>query len=1043
MKHLLMVFTLVLLVKLDLQAQTTLLNITNPNTAGGANAGYSGSYTFTQNGFYMITLKGSVGGSFFSGGGFFDPHSDPGKGATIQSIFYFTAGTTIQYTLGAEGITAITGPTSTGGLSGGGGGGGGASGVRLQNGSTVLMVAGGGGGAGPYGYNGGNARPTAGTGQGGGAQITFSNTSSGSGGGGVLSPGANVYFDGVTSGGTFNRRYTVAKGGGPGYAAAGGCCGESFNMNYDFGPFYTEGGGGFCGGGAGVTKSFAPGETDVKYGGSGGGGGYTGGFGGFNNTGSEGGTCFSSGSQPNQTDYGLVLNSGIGAINIQTASNPYPITTTPTCSNSGTASITFGRTNDRDYNHSPYTFKWYKNGQLVGTTNSFNASGFMISTTLSNLTGGDYYAEIYDKNNVLQNPWPPQYATVGGTDLSIVPTLQNSISVQGDSAQLNIQVSGGVPPYTGAGIRKLPAGLQPIIVTDAQGCSTTLNYFVCPASAVSGQTAICSGQSGTLNANFIANRALKFTKASSQYITVPHSASNNLGASFTLEAWVNYSGTNVAIVDKGDYDFLFLLNMTGYANNITGYENKLAFSNKNTNWVYSNGTVPENVWTHVAVTLSSGTLTFYINGVPSGNAPVTFAQDNQPMNIGRQAPATCQCNHFNGTMDELRIWNVARSATEILASMNVSVPVNSNGLAAYYKFDEGTGTTTADATGNGNNGSLVNGPAWQTLSSLQWLVGGQTTPTISVNMPGIYTTRVINAYGCITTLGKAIVTTVPATTLTKSGASILCQGQSVTLGGSLDSNRAISFNKNSSQYITVPHSSSINLAATFTMEAWVNYSGSDVTILDKGDYDFLWQLNKTGSGNKIGFQNKNTGPWVYSTGTVPINTWTHVAIVLNGGTLTFYINGIQSGTAPVIFSQDNQPLTIGRQQPTSCACNHFNGTMDELRIWNIARTPIEIMNNRYIPVDAASPGLVAYYKFDEKSGNTVTDASSYGNNGTMINGPTRQSPSTSPFIAPVSTVWTPGGATTSSITVNSQDDYKAVFINTLGCVDSSIQTVFV
>src|SRR5262249_316266 len=48
------------------------------------------------------------------------------------------------------------------------------------------------------------------------------------------------------------------------------------------------------------------------------------------------------------------------------------------------------------------------------------------------------------------------------------------------------------------------------------------------------------------------------------------------------------------------------------------------------------------------------------------------------------------------------------ASTEASASFTVSL----SGLVGYWKFDEGSGTTTADASGNGNNGTLVNGPLW-------------------------------------------------------------------------------------------------------------------------------------------------------------------------------------------------------------------------------------------------------------------------------------------------------------------------------------------
>ena len=72
----------------------------------------------------------------------------------------------------------------------------------------------------------------------------------------------------------------------------------------------------------------------------------------------------------------------------------------------------------------------------------------------------------------------------------------------------------------------------------------------------------------------------------------------------------------------------------------------------------------------------------------------------------------------------------------------------------------------------------------------------------------------------------------------------------------------------------------------------MKYSGANATIIDKGNYNFLWSLNANSNSNKMGFYTRNTGTWVYSTSIAPENTWTHVAITLNAGTLTFYINGV-------------------------------------------------------------------------------------------------------------------------------------------------------
>ena len=67
---------------------------------------------------------------------------------------------------------------------------------------------------------------------------------------------------------------------------------------------------------------------------------------------------------------------------------------------------------------------------------------------------------------------------------------------------------------------------------------------------------------------------------------------------------------------------------------------------------------------------------------------------------------------FGGQLDEVRIWNVARPAASIAADVNASLQGNEAGLFAYWKFDEGAGTRTEDATGHGSTGMLKNGAGW-------------------------------------------------------------------------------------------------------------------------------------------------------------------------------------------------------------------------------------------------------------------------------------------------------------------------------------------
>jgi hypothetical protein len=67
---------------------------------------------------------------------------------------------------------------------------------------------------------------------------------------------------------------------------------------------------------------------------------------------------------------------------------------------------------------------------------------------------------------------------------------------------------------------------------------------------------------------------------------------------------------------------------------------------------------------------------------------------------------------------------------------------------------------------------------------------------------------------------------------------------------------------------------------------------------------------------------------------------------------------------------------------------YFNGLVDEIRIWNTVRTPVEIAATFNTSVPSNSPGLVAYYTFEEGTGRTVADRTGHGLNGAVYGGAT-------------------------------------------------------
>ncbi len=361
------------------------------------------------------------------------------------------------------------------------------------------------------------------------------------------------------------------------------------------------------------------------------------------------------------------------------------------------------------------------------------------------------------------------------------------------SNSLNITPSAGTVASTSVFVRMsntatgIPTGNISVASTGGPtqniAVGGTINPLPTSTITTSGPTTFCAGGSVNLSAT---GNAL--TLGGGRYVSVPHSSLNSLGSgtTYTIEAWIKVAdGANNTIVDKGNYNFLFMT----HPNEQTG----LGLYNRSFGWIYSAGVVPVNQWVHVAVTYANRTVKFYQNSILQGTytASTNSTGDNGPLNIGRQDPTGCQCNIFDGSMDELRMWNVVKSQAELLASMNATIPSNSSGLVAYYKFDEGTGSSITDATSNLNNGSMIGTPIWQvpstsplngSNSSYLWSPGGATTQSITANTSGNYTLTVTNQNGCSATSAATTVTVNPLPTISAiTGTTSICSGASTNL----------------------------------------------------------------------------------------------------------------------------------------------------------------------------------------------------------------------------------------------------------------------
>lgn len=131
------------------------------------------------------------------------------------------------------------------------------------------------------------------------------------------------------------------------------------------------------------------------------------------------------------------------------------------------------------------------------------------------------------------------------------------------------------------------------------------------------------------------------------------------------------------------------------------------------------GTIPANKWTHIAFIYSKGdAMRGYINGQeifyqPAGTNDIGNTGANDFI-IGA-APWDQTYFNFLGKIDEVRVYDVARSISQIREDMRIDVSgLSQTSLVGYWRFTEGAGTTTNDRSGNNNTATLLGNvlPSW-------------------------------------------------------------------------------------------------------------------------------------------------------------------------------------------------------------------------------------------------------------------------------------------------------------------------------------------
>ena len=209
-------------------------------------------------------------------------------------------------------------------------------------------------------------------------------------------------------------------------------------------------------------------------------------------------------------------------------------------------------------------------------------------------------------------------------------------------------------------------------------------------------------------------------------VRVPFNPALNPAGDFSLEFWARVDGgtgqTRTAISTVGD--------------GIIGYAMRVNFNDR---WEFriesqlftellEGPVVIPNRMTHVAATFDAtsgpdgngdfvGLMSLYVDGKLVASKTGRYKpQASSDLLIGATHAGLSTHSHFDGILDEVRVWNDLRTATEIANNFQNVVSPSSSNLVGYYRFDEGNGTAAADVTTPANNGTLQGSPLWTTTS---------------------------------------------------------------------------------------------------------------------------------------------------------------------------------------------------------------------------------------------------------------------------------------------------------------------------------------
>jgi len=339
-------------------------------------------------------------------------------------------------------------------------------------------------------------------------------------------------------------------------------------------------------------------------------------------------------------------------------------------------------------------------------------------------------------------------------------------------------------------------------------------------------------------------------------------------------------------------------------------------------------------WVHVAGVTGPGGMKLYLNGLLVGTNGYSgsFAglQSGERFHLGQRVTRADPPTQFKGAIDEFRVWEVARTESEIRETMDRHLTGNEPGLVGLWNFDaEEAGVK--DSTAGAHHGRLVDG-------------------------------------------ARNAATRVPVPT------------------GTLPVENALQLDGTNS-FVEFPPGAFSDLTVA-TVEGWVLWQqfNTHSRFFDFVIGEFAFNVQNRNKSPTLWLERDGRG--IVDSVEVPdvlsVGRWTHIAAVVGPDRMKLFLNGVLLSTNQTTASVDTSAVgrrnflgrsnwrgTVGRDD------EDFYGQIGEVRIWRGELSEARINEAMFLRLSGTEPDLIGLWNFDQVQDGIVRDSSPGGHDGRL------------------------------------------------------------